>query len=147
MGDVINGKFPSPAEPDEQQLEIYAVADNVTHRELDARLEAVEARSTARFDKIDLTLSMLVAEIKDTRRESAEQAKAVKSNIWLGVATAISVTLAVLAYGVQSKDSMRDTLMAAKDLAATATEIQPLPKAAVPDQSSKQLEQSGRKGG
>ena len=147
MGDLINGKFPRPAEPSAQQLESLEVADNVTHRELDARLEAVEARTSARFDKIDLTLSMLVAEIKDTRRESAEQAKAVKSNIWLGVATAISVTLAVLAYGVQSKDSMRDTLMAAKDLATTATEIEPQSKAAVPVQSSKQLEQSVRKGG
>lgn len=112
------------------------VTDTVTHRELDARLEAVEARSDARFAKVDGRFDSIDSTLRDIQKSISgfdQQLKDTKSNVWFAAVTTITVILAVMAYGVQSKDSMRDTLLAAKELAKSVSDA---PVAAVPVTSS-----------
>jgi len=112
------------------------VTDSVTHRELDARLEAVEARSETRFAKVDSRFDSIDSTLRDIQKSISgfdQQLKDTRSNVWYAAITTITIILAVMAYGVQSKDSMRDTLLAAKELAKSVSDV---PAAAVPATSA-----------
>lgn len=118
------------------------MTDTVTHRELDARLEAVETRVASRLDKIDVALAALSTDISSSRAEF----KGLKGNIWGGVATVIATMLAVGAFALQSFDSGRDTAATQRaDMPAPPTIIVNVPPTTTAPQPV--LQQSGRKGG
>lgn len=147
MSDVVRGYFGSQTEKT-YQTDGPSMSEYVTHRELDAKLATVEARTAARFDKIDMTLAQLSTEINSARRESKESAQNLRATIWGTAIGAVGIVLAVLAYGVQSKDSMRDTLLAAKELAASVqAQTAPAPAAPVTPPAPPVVKRTGSSGG
>lgn len=120
MGDVVVGRFspidsviddiPQPVPDDGNDM-----TDVVTHRELDARLEAVEARMDGRLARIETAIASLATDFGSLRSEFSgirAESKETRIHIWGGVGVVLSVIIAGAALLIQSFDSGRDTAAA-----------------------------------
>lgn len=79
--------------------------NDITREELDAKLQATEARMDARLERFDKDMRQAVSDF----RLEIQPLKNLKANIWGATAVTIGVMVAVLSYGVASFDSGRDT--------------------------------------
>lgn len=79
--------------------------NDLNREELDAKLQATEARMDARLERFDKDMRQAVSDF----RLEIQPLKNLKANIWGATAVTIGVMVAVLSYGVASFDSGRDT--------------------------------------
>lgn len=79
--------------------------NDISREELDAKLQATEARMDARLERFDKDMRQAVSDF----RLEIQPLKNLKANIWGATAVTIGVMVAVLSYGVSSFDSGRDT--------------------------------------
>lgn len=85
--------------------------NDITREELDAKLQATEARMDARLERFDKDMRQAVSDF----RLEIQPLKNLKANIWGATAVTIGVMVAVLSYGVASFDSGRDTSAAIQE--------------------------------
>lgn len=95
------------------------VMNDITREEMDAKLEATNARVDARLAGFESTVRETLAAVRQDSAETRGELKAIhveltylknlKANIWGAAVVTIGLVGAMLAYGVASFDSGRDT--------------------------------------
>lgn len=112
--------------------------NSVSREEINARVEAVEARMDARVagmsSKLDTALAEMRADreantlrfsaVSDAIRDIKDQGKTLKSNIWFAAATTIASVLAAWALAFSAFDSGRETSKSIAEATAQMKQLQ-----------------------
>ncbi|WP_085747327.1 hypothetical protein [Pseudomonas sp. R45(2017)] len=116
--DRIARKKPAESDNSRKQRDTASMND-ITREELDAKIEATNARVEARLAGFEATVRETLAAVRQDSAESRGELKAIhvelsylknlKANIWGAAVVTITLVGAILAYGVSSFDSGRDT--------------------------------------
>lgn len=106
--------------------------NEITREELDAKLEATNARVDARLAQFESTVREALAAIRQDSAELRGELKAIhvdlsylknlKANIWGAAVVAIGLVGAMQAYGVASFDSGRETTRLVQEVKQQAIE-------------------------
>lgn len=120
----INGGFSANAEIDDihESASHTKPMNDITREELDAKLQATEARMDARLERFDKDMRQAVSDF----RLDIQPLKSLKANIWGATAVSIGVIVAVLSYGVASFDSGRDTAAVIQEMKQQSFETRQL---------------------
>jgi hypothetical protein len=110
--------------------------NEITREELDAKLEATEARMDARLERFDKDMRQAVSDF----RLEIQPLKNLKANIWGATAVTIGVMVAVLSYGVASFDSGRDTSAVIQEMKQQSFETRQLLEQIKAQQAANQAE-------
>lgn len=112
--------------------------NDITREELDAKLQATEARMDARLERFDKDMRQAVSDF----RLEVQPLKSLKANIWGATAVTIGVMVAVLSYGVASFDSGRDTSVVIQEMRQQSFETRQLLEQIKSQQAGKSAEAS-----
>lgn len=123
-------EYTKPIRPSDNAL----MENGVSHYELDAKIEALEARADARFSNLEMSIKQALDEIRRDRTElknelASEQverradAKSLKNTmIVTGVGTAITIVLGVAAFNATVLSNMVASFESGKNTATTITQ-------------------------
>lgn len=113
-----------------------APMNDITREELDAKIEATNARVEARLAGFEATVRETLAAVRQDSAESRGELKAIhvelsylknlKANIWGAAVVTITLVGAILAYGVSSFDSGRDTAQVVQEAKQQTADTQKL---------------------
>lgn len=112
--------------------------NEITREELDAKLQATEARMDARLERFDKDMRQAVSDF----RLEIQPLKNLKANIWGATAVTIGVMVAVLSYGVASFDSGRDTSAVIQEMKQQSFETRQLLEQIKAQQAVKPIEKT-----
>jgi len=112
--------------------------NDITREELDAKLQATEARMDARLERFDKDMRQAVSDF----RLEVQPLKNLKANIWGATAVTIGVMVAVLSYGVASFDSGRDTSAVIQEMKQQSFETRQLLEQIKAQQATRQADPS-----
>lgn len=112
--------------------------NEITREELDAKLQATEARMDARLERFDKDMRQAVSDF----RLEVQPLKNLKANIWGATAVTIGVMVAVLSYGVASFDSGRDTAAVIQEMKQQSFETRQLLEQIKAQQATRQADPS-----